>query len=258
MVHIFSCWQILNVIDNRGTDSQENGTCVTIFKLWAVMLKDLAVSVLHKAFNKVPLLTKEDNIYTLAEARLFWQSLIHIIICIIVKQSRVPKLKVFSPQANELQPCSTHCIAPHCTEVYPFGAYDIDKLTITGNANIDQAVVSDLKLQTQVHNFWEHICLLAGNQLSLAHLWSIQSIWFDHEGGYTGFGWGMWMPGLFHAKMADVQGVMATHFGKPAASIPDPGSLLFHKTCLSCLPITVTSLPPFSTCQNLIFVSLYA
>lgn len=115
-----------------------------------------------------------------------------------------------------------------------------------------------LDLHSRVHRFWERIRLTAGDQLSIARLRALEAIHTGQEAGYEGFGWGVWIPGLFHAKMADIQGFFLTHFGKPTSSTPDSGSLHFHNTLLECLPITITSLPNFQTCRNLIFVSLYA
>ncbi|KJA14115.1 hypothetical protein HYPSUDRAFT_122284, partial [Hypholoma sublateritium FD-334 SS-4] len=69
---------------------------------------------------------------------------------------------------------------------------------------------------------------------------------------------GAWIPGLFHAKMADMQGTLLSHWGKPNTGARNPGSLWFHNTCLDRLPITTTSLPPFRVCRDLVFISLYA
>ena len=70
--------------------------------------------------------------------------------------------------------------------------------------------------------------------------------------------WGAWIPGLFHAKIADALGTLLTHFGKPDTSSWDPNSLWYENTRLDQLPITVTSLPPFRKCCDLLFISLYA
>ncbi|KAJ7075193.1 hypothetical protein C8R43DRAFT_1143824 [Mycena crocata] len=59
-------------------------------------------------------------------------------------------------------------------------------------------------------------------------------------------------------RLADCHGLLETHFGKPSAGARSPGSLGFHNTVLDRLPITLTSLPPFRTCRDLIMVSLYA
>ncbi|KAJ6484650.1 hypothetical protein C8R45DRAFT_829628, partial [Mycena sanguinolenta] len=98
----------------------------------------------------------------------------------------------------------------------------------------------------------------AGDQLSIAHLRSLLNIRAGHEGGYSGYGWGAWIPGLFHAKIADMHGFFTTYWGTPNRGTRNPGSLSFHNTHLHRAPILLTSLPPFRTCRDLVFVSLYA
>jgi hypothetical protein len=56
--------------------------------------------------------------------------------------------------------------------------------------------------------------------------------------------------------MADCHGNMVTHFGKPG--VYNPGSLWHHNTVLHRIPIVISSLPPFSKCRDLYFISLYA
>ena len=87
--------------------------------------------------------------------------------------------------------------------------------------------------------------ILAGDQLSVAQLQALANIRAGHEGGYSSFGWGAWMPGLFHGKIANMHGFFVTHWGKPNAGTRNPGSLTFHNTQLHRLPISVTSLPTF-------------
>ncbi|KAH9174081.1 hypothetical protein EDB89DRAFT_1849372, partial [Lactarius sanguifluus] len=53
-------------------------------------------------------------------------------------------------------------------------------------------------------------------------------------------------------------GFLQTHFGHPNCDLKDPASLSSHNTLLQCKPIILSSLPPFRTCRDLIFVSLYA
>lgn len=221
-------------------------------------LEDLQSSVLQEAFEKAPSLMKDDFLHNPTEAVLFRKCLIHGLIRVIVKLSQQEKLEAFSREVENHQPCSDYHITPHCTAIYPLTALDIDEAPITGNVEVDEAVVDDLELRKRVHRFWERIRIIAGDQLSLARLRSIQAIRAGHEGEYEGFRWGVWMPGLFHAKMADMHGFFTTHFGKPTAAVPDPSSLHFHNTRLGRLPIVLTSLPPFHTCRNLVFVSLYA
>ncbi|KAE9385461.1 hypothetical protein BT96DRAFT_1007024 [Gymnopus androsaceus JB14] len=239
-------------------DSQENGTCVTVFELWAVKIEDLQSSVLQEAFDNALPLTKEDILHNPTESALFRKCLIHGLICIIIRYSQQEKLQAFRSDMEKRQPYSNIRITPHHTKVYPVTAFNIDESSITGNVDADEAVVDILELRKRVTRFWERVRIIAGDQLSIARLRSIQLLRAGHEGGYEGFGWGVWMPGLFHAKMTDIHGLMTTHFGNPSASIADPGSLHFHNTLLGRLPIVPTSLPPFHTCRNLVFVSLYA
>jgi len=70
--------------------------------------------------------------------------------------------------------------------------------------------------------------------------------------------WGTWIPGLFHAKIADALGTLLTHFRKPDTGARNPNSSWYENTRLDRLPITVTSLPPFHKCCDLLFISLYA
>ncbi|KAI0308459.1 hypothetical protein OF83DRAFT_1021634, partial [Amylostereum chailletii] len=79
-----------------------------------------------------------------------------------------------------------------------------------------------------------------------------------HEDGSESWKHVALMPGLFHAKIADCHGLLEVHFGKPNAATRSPGSLAFHNTVLDRLPITLTSLPSFRVCRDLIMVSLYA
>jgi hypothetical protein len=84
-----------------------------------------------------------------------------------------------------------------------------------------------------------------GDQLSIARLRALVSICAGQEGGFSGFGWGVWMPGLFHRKICDIHGMFVTHWGKPNAGTRNPGCLAFHNTRLHRAPIVLTSLPTF-------------
>ncbi|KAJ7590258.1 hypothetical protein C8J56DRAFT_1048420 [Mycena floridula] len=111
----------------------------------------------------------------------------------------------------------------------------LDESTITGNALVDEAIVDKLHVR-KLPWFKKWIRFIAGDQLS----------------------WGIWMPGLFHGKIADMHGILNTHWGKPNSGNCNPRSLSFHNSQLNRLPITLTSLPTFRVCRDLVFVSLYA
>jgi hypothetical protein len=104
----------------------------------------------------------------------------------------------------------------------------------------------------------KYVRILAGDQLSIACLRTLSSLHAGHEDRYSSFRWGIWMPGLFHAKIADMHRFFVTHWGKANAGTQNPGCLAFHNTLLHHLPISPTSLPPFCTCRDLVFVSFYA
>ncbi|KAJ7831764.1 hypothetical protein B0H14DRAFT_3713137 [Mycena olivaceomarginata] len=122
-----------------------------------------------------------------------------------------------------------------------------------------QYVVEKWALDLDLHFGWRELEegeIIAGDQLTIARQRSILNVRLGHESGSHSWRHIVLMPGLFHAKIADCHDVLMTHFGK--ATIRSPGSLGFHNTVLDRLPITLTSLPPFRTCRDLIMVSLYS
>ncbi|KAJ8090045.1 hypothetical protein PM082_018625 [Marasmius tenuissimus] len=149
-------------------------------------------------------------------------------------------------------PVSEHKIPVQRTEVYPL----LDESTIVGNVDVDKAVVEETGMKST--SWWMKVVrIIGGDQLSLARIRSIFNLRAGKEGGYSGSGWAICFTGLFHAKMADIQGTLLAHWGKPNAGTRNPGCLAFHNTILHRLPITTTSLPPFRICRDLVFVSLY-
>lgn len=72
--------------------------------------------------------------------------------------------------------------------------------------------------------------LVAGDQLSLARLRTVHNIQAGKEGGYTGFGWCIPIPGLFHIKMADMHGMFTMHWGRTDAGNHNPGHSTFTTT----------------------------
>ncbi|THV02117.1 hypothetical protein K435DRAFT_607652, partial [Dendrothele bispora CBS 962.96] len=238
-------------------DFQENGTCITIFVLWATKFNELLTKKLREAFNHARPLKKEDIIHNKQEAKLFQEMMIHTILRIIITTSGKERLQNYIKEQKTRQPHSDTIIKPHKTEIYPLACVNIDESTIKGNAEVDEAVIDILGLRKSVDKFWERVRVISGDQLSLARLRALENIRAGHEAGYEGFAWGVWMPGLFHGKMADMHGFLTIHLGK-SPSAKNPASLAFHNACLNRLPITPTSLPNFRTCRDLVFTSLYA
>jgi len=137
-------------------------------------------------------------------------------------------------------------------------SWPIDESSIVGNADVNEAIVKELRLDTEVPGASGRVRFLGGDQLSIARLRALEFIRAGQEDEYEGFFWGAWIPGLFHAKIADAHGTLLNHFGKPDSGSRNPGSLSFQNTCLDRLPITLTSLPTYRTVRDLVFVSLYA
>jgi hypothetical protein len=133
---------------------------------------------------------------------------------------------------------------------------EIDESTITGNVEVIEEIMRVLGFKSDDPDYAKYVQIIADDQLTIARQRSILNVRLGHESGSHSWRHIVLMPGLFHAKIADCHGMLTTHFGK--ATIRSPGSLGFHNTILDRLPITLTSLPPFQTCCDLIMVSLYS
>ncbi|KAJ7195051.1 hypothetical protein GGX14DRAFT_377305 [Mycena pura] len=180
----------------------------------------------------------------------------HCILRIIVEHGG-EKFTKFREELDKALPVTAEKIELHRTPLHPLPAWNIDESTIIGNSEVVDAIYTELQVKGLSHWKWV-VKILAGDQLSIARLRSLLNIRAGHEGAYTGFGWGVWMPGLFHGKIADMHGFFVTHWGVPHRGTHNPGSLSFHNTHLHRSPIVLTSLPPFRVCRDLVFVSLYA
>ncbi|KAJ7660439.1 hypothetical protein B0H17DRAFT_1260445 [Mycena rosella] len=218
------------------TDSQENGTCSTIFPLWKAAAENMRIADLNAAFDAAPPLSIDDILLTAPEMAMMDKCLRHCILRIIVEHGG-EKFKRFCDEVEKSLPVTPKKIELHQTPLHPLPAWDIDESTIVGNAEVAAAIYKELEVKGLSH--WK---------------WIVKIL----AGGYSGFGWGVWMPGLFHGKIADMHGFFVTHWGVPHRGTRNPGSLSFHNTHLHRLPILLTSLPPFRICRDLVFVSLYA
>ena len=167
-----------------------------------------------------------------------------------------PGFKKFEKHLEKHQPNSSEKIPVHTTNLHPLPSWNINELSIVGNAEVDEAIVKELALDS-VPGAADRVRFLRGDQLTLARLWALEFIRGGQEDGYEGFFWGVWIPGLFHAKIADAHGTKLNHFGKPESAAQSPWSLGFQNSRLDRLPITLTSLPTFRTSRDLIFVALY-
>jgi len=249
-------------------DSQENGTCATIWPLWHAEIKNMQVADLTKSFHNAPPLSIDDILHSPIETAFFNKCLVHSICRMIVTHGG-DSFKKFRKDLESNQPRTDQLIEVHKTSLHPLPAWNIDESTIVGNAEVAEVIFDELGVLEKKHTLYPAIRIFTtdhrdtckfflGDQLSIARLRALVSIRAGQEGGFSGFGWGVWMPGLFHGKICDIHGMFVTHWGKPNAGTRNPGCLAFHNTRLHRAPIVLTSLPTFRVCRDLVFTSLYA
>ncbi|KAJ6469072.1 hypothetical protein C8R47DRAFT_1151103 [Mycena vitilis] len=238
-------------------NAQENGTCATLIPLHDAKPDDLLTSKLDTSIMNAPPLAIDDLIFTEQEAEFHEQNMIHTVLRIIVRQGG-EGLKKWQKDLDAMQPKSSETISVHKSAIHPLPTMEIDENSITGNIDVISAINDSLGLNVDDPEYVKRVKIIAGDQLTVARQRSILSVRLGHESGAHAWRHIVLMPGLFHAKIADCHGMLETHFGKPNAGTRSPGSLGFHNTVLDRLPITLTSLPPFRTCRDLIMVSLYA
>ncbi|KAJ3561784.1 hypothetical protein NP233_g9984 [Leucocoprinus birnbaumii] len=183
-------------------------------------LEDLNAEVLQQAIPDARPLSISDILLTENEENEFDEYLLFTLLDIIIKHGG-PGFNHFEADLVMHQPESKDKIEVHQTPLHPLLSWNIDESTITGNAEVDAAIAG----QQDKYEVLDAFVLING---------------------------------LFHAKIADIHGLLETHFGKPELGVADPGSLCFHNSHLDRLPITLTSLPTFRTLCHLVFVSLYA
>ncbi|KAI0771548.1 hypothetical protein BD413DRAFT_604324 [Trametes elegans] len=125
------------------------------------------------------------------------------------------------------------------TEIFPMPAMEIDESSTTANAKMGY--------DTQSSDFQENIRIIFGDQLSMARVRAVTNTCVGHDD-----------PANAYLNMAGAHGVLHMHWGDPLLGTQDPALLSFHNAVLNRKPVVLSSLPPYRTCHDLIFVSLYA
>ncbi|KAJ7043255.1 hypothetical protein C8F04DRAFT_944756 [Mycena alexandri] len=238
-------------------NAQENGTCATIVPLHDAKPDDLLTTTLDVSVLNAPPLRLEDLLLNDDELDFHTKNMVHTILRIIVRHGG-DGFKKWQKDLDAMQPASAETISVHKTPIHPLPSMEIDENSITGNIEVMDAINKALGLNADDPEYLKYVKIVAGDQLTIARQRSILTVRLGHESGSHAWRNIVLMPGLFHAKIADTHGMLETHFGKPNAGTRSPGSLGFHNTVLDRLPITLTSLPPFRTCRDLVMVSLYA
>ncbi|KAH9161003.1 hypothetical protein EDB89DRAFT_1861941 [Lactarius sanguifluus] len=249
-------WKVAEQILGR-TDSMENGTCATIVPLFQASVEDLRAIELERRFGSAPELEVSDIMLTEDEYTFHRECLIHTVLRIAVQYGG-PRLQVFRKDLQAMEPHSDFRIDVHKSEIHPLPAMNINEASTMGNAEVINVVMEELNIDTSKPEFCENMKLVAGDQLSIARLRAVLAARAGNECGALSLRWALFIPGLFHCKIAATNGFLQTHFGHPDRDLKDPASLSSHNTLLQRKPIILSSLPPFRTCRDLIFVSLYA
>ncbi len=237
-------------------DTQENGTCATVFPLREAAAKDMQTADLLASFDSASPLTMKDILHTPSEAALFHQSLVHTLLRTIVNSSDL--FSRFRSDVDACLPATDDQISLHKTDTYPLPAMNIDESTTTGNAEVLDTIFTELEYEKRNPKFAETVATVFGDQLSIARLRTIIANRAGHEKLEQSYGQVVFGPGFFHHQFAVVHGIMETHFGDPTAGHRNPASLCFFHTLLDRKPIVLTSLPPYRTCRDLIFTTLTA
>lgn len=234
----------------------ESGTCATLWPLWEANSEDLDLQKFEDSFAHAGILKLKDVLLNASETENFNEWIIYTICDIIITYGG-DKFQKLKTELSKRRPSSISKIEPHITPLHPMTAFPIDESTIVGNGEVAEAIYQEAGvLDTPL--FKTQVKFLGGDQLSIARLRALNNIRIGQEGGFFGFNWGAWIPGLFHAKMADCHGNLITHFGQPNIGARNPASLWYHNTILNRIPILLSSLPPFSKCRDLYFISLFS
>ena len=224
--------------------------------LFKACIKDLKTADYQAQFLAAPPLKLTNILHTQQERKAFKKNLVFTILCIIVKHGGEGFMK-FEKKLEDHQPFTDEKIELHKSDIHPLPAWKIDESSIVGNAEVDEAIRNELKLN-EIPNASDRLRFHAGDQLSLAHFRALENIRAGQETGFNAFFGSTWLAGLFHRKITDVHGNLFTHWGKPDTGERNPGSLWYHNTRLNWLPITLSSLPPFRVSRNIFFILLYA
>ncbi|KDQ59973.1 hypothetical protein JAAARDRAFT_45877, partial [Jaapia argillacea MUCL 33604] len=193
--------------------SQENGTCATIWPLWKAALENMKTSNYTKSFDTMPELQLDDIILTAEENQLHGGE------C----------FKKFKKDLEKSQPTTSQKVEVHKMPLHPLPAMDIEGATILSNGEVVQAIFNKLRVDTsESTTAFDTIKIFTGDQLSVARLQALVNIQAGQEGGYPGFGWGIWMPGLFHAKIADMHGLLYVESATWDTLIANVNTILGH------------------------------
>lgn len=137
-------------------DSQENGTCATIWPLWHAEIKNMQVTDLTKSFHNAPPLSIDDILHNPIETAFFNKCLVHSICQMIVTHGG-DSFKKFRKYVESNQPRTDQLIEVHKTSHHPLPAWNIDESTIVGNAEVAEVIFDELGILEKKHTLYPAI-----------------------------------------------------------------------------------------------------
>ncbi|ESK81350.1 hypothetical protein Moror_16707 [Moniliophthora roreri MCA 2997] len=131
-------------------DTQENGTCATIWPLHNTTIENLDLEVFKAVFNKAEPLQLTNILHSPDETSQFCQCLVHTILHIIVNHGG-EGFAQFQDNLEHIMLKTEEKLVEHITEVYPLPSWPIDESKITGADHVDAAIVDELKLKESLN-----------------------------------------------------------------------------------------------------------
>ncbi|KAI0074176.1 hypothetical protein K474DRAFT_1601943 [Panus rudis PR-1116 ss-1] len=239
------------------TDAQQNGTCATAFPLFNATPDDLQTKNLSASFDSAAPLSRDDVLLSEDEQRSFDELLEYTTLSILVKHGG-ERFARFASDIEKVRPLREDDIPLHKTDIYPLPAMDIDESSTTGNADVVDQIFKEAGYNTDSEEFHQTLKIIWGDQLSVKNLRSVTATRVGHDSTADALLDNVYAPGLFHYSISSTSCVLETHYGDPHLYTSNPGSLCNHNNRIGRKPIVLSSLPPYRTCRDLIFVSLYA
>ncbi|KAG9081400.1 hypothetical protein FRC07_014520, partial [Ceratobasidium sp. 392] len=150
-------------------DTQENGTCATVFELLDATPEAMDYTAARSAFVAAGPLLSADILHTRDERTLHRQLMIHNILRIILKHGG-PFFQQFYNLLEESQPATEHIIPVHESKHYSLPAMDLDESSIEGVINVMDTIYSELGVDKSSPAFQTKNQVVSGDQKSLASI----------------------------------------------------------------------------------------
>ncbi|KAI0077522.1 hypothetical protein K474DRAFT_1595949, partial [Panus rudis PR-1116 ss-1] len=238
-------------------DAQENGTCATAIPLYNAAHEDMKTLEFLSSFDSARPLELNDITLSSDKRNQYRNILKYTILLILLKQSD-GRFDRFREHIERMAPLAEDDIPLHKTEIYPMPYMNIDESSTAGNADVVEAIFKAAGLDIESEEFQDIIRILWGDQLSVARLRSVSAARVGHDSPANALLNIVYGPGLFHFQLAICGAILETHWGDPHSYTKNPSSLCHNNIRLDRKPIVLSSLPPYHTSRDLIFVSLYA